>query len=160
MTRSQTRKPERTIKPLRVSSQVKINVKKDKFQEAKITDKSLSRLFDKAHVYFPDADRNPLTSWYGVDDELLYHLSNNTGQTELVKKLTVPVETEIHNFFGCDWYYVLDQEIQSCLSFTSLVCLFTIINAVLIYPQNCTQRYIRTESRSNVCWPPRCKKDT
>ena len=46
------------------------------------------------------------------------------------------VETEIHSLFGCDYYYdVLDQEIQSCLSFTSLVCLFMTINTVLI-PQH------------------------
>ena len=62
VTRSQTRKPERTIKPLRVSSQVKINVTKDKFQEAQINNKNLSIFCDKADVYFPEADRNPLTS--------------------------------------------------------------------------------------------------
>ena len=92
VTHSQTRKPERTIKPLRVSSQVKINVTKDKFQEAQINDKNLSIFFDKADVYFPEADRNPLTSWYEVEDELLYRLSNNPGQKEPVKQLMVPTE--------------------------------------------------------------------
>ena len=92
VTRSQTRKPERTIKPLRVSSQVKINVTKDKFQETQINDKNLSIFVDKADVYFPEADRNPLTSWYEVEDELLYHLSNNPGQKEPVKQLMVPTE--------------------------------------------------------------------
>ena len=90
-----SRKPERTIKPLRVFSQVKINVTKDQFQEAQINDKNLSIFFDKADVYFPEADRKPLTSWYEVEDELLYRLSNNPGQTEPVKQLMVPTELRL-----------------------------------------------------------------
>ena len=68
-TRSQvkeTQKPLKTLKPLRVPQQVKVAITKEQLHEAQLNDKSLSRFFDRAEIYFPDAERNTLTSWYIV----------------------------------------------------------------------------------------------
>ena len=43
-----------------------------------------------AQIYFPDAERNTLTSWYIVDDDLLYRMSKNPAASSPVKQLMVP----------------------------------------------------------------------
>ena len=93
MTRNQlkeTQKPLKTLKPLRVPQQVKVAITKEQFHEAQLNDKSLSRFFDRADIYFPDAERNTLTSWYIVDDDLLYRMSKNPAAASPVKQLMVP----------------------------------------------------------------------
>ena len=102
-TRSQV-KPLKTLKTLRVPQQVKVAITKEQFHEAQLNDKSLSRFFDRADIYFPDAERNTLTSWYILDDDLLYRMSKNPAASSPVKQLMVPTALRLKVLAHCTVY--------------------------------------------------------
>ena len=82
-TRAQTARASKPLKPLRVPLPVDNDISRDAFIEAQLNVSSLTRFFEKVDLEFPEHSRNPLASWFVLEDGLLYRM------VKIVMKLNI-----------------------------------------------------------------------
>ena len=58
-------------------------------------DSSLTRFFEKADLEFPEHSRNPLASWFVLEDGLLYRMVKSSDETKPLSQLMVPTSARL-----------------------------------------------------------------
>ena len=93
-TRAQTARTPKPLKPLRVPLPIDTDISRDAFIEAQLNDSSLTRFFEKADLQFPEHSKNPLASWFVLEDGLLYRMVKS-DETKPLSQLMVPTSLRL-----------------------------------------------------------------